>query len=398
MTKGFFNSSALASQPRASTLPQCGACGLLSECQTPKMPPSGQGKKKVLIVGEAPGADEDAQGTQFVGKAGQRLRRELKKVGIDLDRDCRKTNSLACRPPGNKLDDKKIPLCRPLVTKEIHEFNPRVIIPLGGAGIKSVIGSLWKEDVGQVGRWTGWAIPSQQLNAWICPSWHPSYLEREKKKLLDKYFASHIKRAFSFKKRPWDKVPDWKKQVQRVYDPDEAAKIIRKMIQKGGLTSWDYETTTLKPDAPWSEIVSCSICWRGKKTIAYPWTGAAIDATIEYLKSDVLKIGSNIKFEHRWSKALLDVEVQSWYWDVMQAAHVLDNRKGITSVKFQSFVLLGFPVYNAHIEPFLKSSNPYKKNDIRDIELSELLLYNGLDSILQYYVALKQMKQMGVKL
>jgi uracil-DNA glycosylase len=65
---GFFKGSELKLVKAPSArVPQCGVCGLWRGCKTPKMEVSGKGKRRILIVGEAPGADEDTQGKPFVG-------------------------------------------------------------------------------------------------------------------------------------------------------------------------------------------------------------------------------------------------------------------------------------------------------------------------------------------
>jgi len=162
--------------------------------------------------------------------------------------------------------------------------------------------------------------------------------------------------------------------------------------------AFDYETNCLKPEYKGAEIKSCSVCWGGKTTIAYPWKGEAIDATIELLKAPHAKIASNLKFEHRWSKKILGIKVKNWMWDTMIASHVIDNRPGITSLKFQAFVLLGQGNYNRHIEPYLESKKGEHLNNIQEIEIEDLLLYNGLDSLLEYKVAVNQMRRLGVKI
>ena len=95
MNKGFFTLSE-SKQPTASKLAQCGLCGLYKHCLSPKMPPSGDGRKKILVVAEAPGENEDKQNTQLIGRAGQRLKFHLKQLGVDLHRDCWKTNAVIC--------------------------------------------------------------------------------------------------------------------------------------------------------------------------------------------------------------------------------------------------------------------------------------------------------------
>ncbi len=394
MPKGFFSSTELQSKKPAPKIARCGTCGLYKDCLSPKMPATGKGRKNILIVAEAPGKEEDARNTQLVGKAGQRLRQVLRKLGVDLDKDCIKTNAVICRPPDNETpENDQIVACRPNLLKTIQKNNPNVIILLGGTAVQSLLDDVWKEGAGTIGRWAGFCIPCQKPNAWIVPTYHPSYLERKSNKALDRLFKEHLKLAISqCRVKPWAEPPKYKEQIEIIARPSKAAKIIREMERRGGPCAFDYEGTCLKPEWPGAEIVSCSVCWKGKKTIAFPWEREAIDAMDSFLKTkNTSKIASNIKFEDRWTRAKLGHPVRNWLWDTMLAAHVLDSRKGITSIKFQSFILLGADAYDEHIRKYLTNSKGHL-NRIKELNLKDLLLYNGLDSLLEYLVAEKQMK------
>ena len=393
MNKGFFSTFKLLSKPALPRAPHCGLCGLYKTCQSPKMPFTGQGKKKILFVAEAPGIEEDKRNTQLIGKAGQRLRRTLKKLGVDLDRDCWKTNAIICRPPKNKTpDDSIIEACRANLFKTIKTTKPNLIILLGLSAVKSLIGTLWKENVGEISRWVGSTIPSQKPNAWIAPTYHSSYLVRMDSKVLNLIFEKHLQAALKkCKSKPWDMLPNYKDQIEIVTKPSQVAILLKEIIKKNRMTAFDYETNCLKPEVEGAKIVSCSIC-NGKRTFAYPWFGEAIEATDKFLKSPVPKIASNMKFEDRWTKVHLGHFVKNWLWDTMIAAHVIDNRRGITSIKFQSFILLGAQSYDEHITPFLKEGKGSKINRIDEIDLKDLLEYNSLDSLYEYEVAKKQMK------
>lgn len=396
--RGFFPKSTVVSKAPMPLVARCGACGLYKVCKTPKMPPSGKGEKKILIVAEAPGKDEDEKGIQLVGNSGRFLTDTLHKVGIDMRTDCWLTNALICRPPDNIIDDnEKIDHCRPNLLKTIRELKPEVIIPIGEVPMMSLLPLVYKEkDVGGITRWAGWRIPSQKINAWICPTYHPAYLLRAKDPVIELHFRRHLEAAVALRGRPWDEVPTYSEQVRRVHDPDKAAKAIRKIISLGGLTSFDLETNMLKPEGGKSRILSCSICWRGKQTIAYPWHGEAINATREYLQSPLPKIGANIRFEERWAIQKLMLKVNNWVWDCVTDAHLLDNRRGIISVKFQAFTQLGVESYNDHIQEFLESSGTMTPNRaVQEIDEDDLLLYNGIDSLVEYKIGCNQMRQMG---
>ena len=378
------------------TIPRCQSCGLSRGCKSPKMEVTGHGKKGVLFVAEAPGATEDEQGEQLIGQAGQLLRNTLDDIGWDLDRDCWKTNAIICRPPDNRTPTKKeIEACRPCLVKTIQKLEPKIIIPMGSVAVNSLLAPIWRKDIGPVSRWVGWQIPLRNLNLWVCPTWHPSYLLRQKDEVLSLWFKGHLKKALSLEEAPWpDGPPDLMGSIKIEKDHSQAAKYIRKFIRAGKPVAFDYETDRLKPDSVDAKIVSCSVS-DGIHTIAYPWAGEAIIATGELLKSDTPKIAANMKFEERWTRGVLGYGVRNWRWDTMQAAHVLNNEPGITSVKFQAFVRFGVGDYDSHISPYFKGPSSNAPNRIKELKLSDLLLYNGMDALLEYKIAEQQMVEMG---
>jgi uracil-DNA glycosylase family 4 len=394
---GFFSPDQLAVKSPPTLVPRCGACGLLSKCKSPKMPLWGEGKREILIVGEAPGEREDEVGRPFVGKSGQMLKDTLRSLGVEMGRDCWVTNALSCRPPGNLISDqKRIEYCRPLVVQKIESLKPKVIILLGGSAVHSVIGWLWKNDVGGVNRWVGWAVPDQKLNAWVCPTYHPSYVMREGETdstLVASIFASHLAEAVKLEKRPWKRVPDFKSQVEVIYEPDEAAQRVDSFSRSEEI-AFDYETDRLKPDHDDSQIVCCSVS-DGKTTIAYPWRGKAIQATKALLKSEVPKIAANVRFEHRWTYRHLKCQVNNWGWDTVLGAHLMDNRPDICSLKFQSYILLGQPDYDHHVEEMRKGEGGNGRNRMKEVEMKNLLEYCGLDSLLEKLVADTQREILG---
>jgi len=394
MKKGFFSASSFQSKEKIPTTARCGLCGRYKNCKSPKMPPTGKGKMKILFVAEAPGEEEDKKNIQLIGRSGQLLRRYLKKMGVDLDKDCWKTNVVICYKKGNPTPDSDvINACRPNLMKTIKQYQPNVIVLLGKIAIKSLISVLWKEDEGTVSKWAGYIIPCHEPNAWIVPTYHPAYLLRKNDKLLNKFFERHLRMAVKkSKSKPWKTVPNYKDQIDIIINPQQAAREIIKMVNRGGPVAFDYEANCLKPEGEGTELVTCSICWMGLKTIAFPWQGEAVEETRNLIQSTMPKIASNIKFEDRWTRYWLDTPVRNWWWDTMIAAHVLDNTPKVTGLKFQSFVRLGAESYDEQIAPFLKSTKASKFNRIHEIDLKDLLLYNGLDSLLAYKVAMKQMK------
>lgn len=382
-----------------SLIAKCGACKLYLGCRSPKMPVHGQGKKGIMVIGEAPGALEDERNRPFIGMAGQKVRQVLNAAGVDLDRDCWTTNSIICRPPDNATPtDNQVDYCQPNVIKAINDHKPSTIILLGGTAVRSVIPYLWKDDGLTIGRWAGWQIPSQKVNAWVCPAYHPSYVKRCETQpngvVVDRYFREHITAACELSGRPWKKPMNIVSKIRVEQSPSKAAAEIVRFIEAWKPIAFDFETNMLKPDHPDSRIVSCAIS-NGVECIAYPWAGAAIHETKLLLQSAIPKRGWNISFEQRWAKRH-GIRVNNWEWDGMVATHVLDNRPGICSFKFQFFVRFGQQDYDSHIEDYLKADHGYQKNRIDQIPLEDLLLYNGIDAHGEFLVDTQQMKEMKV--
>lgn len=399
----FFSGSELAvvKEP-PSKIPQCGVCQLDKQCISKKMPVYGSGRRKIMVVGEAPGKNEDEKGRPFVGDAGQRLRKTLSKHGIDLDIDCWATNALICRPPENKIPSSEyIDYCRPNLLNAIEKYNPEIILLTGYSPVMSLIGHYWKAGIGEsIARWVGWKIPHAKTNTWICPTYHPSYLIRQEDMTLDLFFDQHIREMSRLQGRPWQSVPDYESRIKLVTDEREAAAAIYDYIDEGKAVAVDYETTCLKPDGPHAKIVCCSIANK-TRCHSFLWHPKLVEPMREFWQSDVPKIASNLKMEDRWTRRILGVEVNRWSLCTANAAHVLDNRSEITSIKFQAFIHLGVDIWNTHIEQYLKPKDEKcgnAPNRIHEVGWKDLLLYCGFDSVYEYEVAERQSKQLGLYL
>jgi len=359
---------------------------------------TGKGADSFLVIGEAPGEEEDKVGIQFIGKSGQYFRRVLRSFGKDLDIHFWKTNALRCFP--QKEDpSSKVSFCRPAVLKEIEELKPVVILLLGGIAVESIIGYLWGGSTGGIFRWAGFQIPCRKWNCWICPTYHPSYVLRTNKDpAVVLWFRKHLENALNLSDRPYSgKVENLKDKIECIMEPYMAAFVLRDMLEKGKdkAFSFDFETSCLKPDGDKSKILAAAVSCEGKKTIAFPVVGDAVNALKQFLTSDVPKIGWNIKFEDRWARSVLGVDIKNWVWDGMLATHVIDNRSDITGLKFQAFVQLGIEPWDKEVESYIDADGGYEENRLRLLNLRDLLLYNGIDALVTYLLAVRQRKLLG---
>ena len=138
---------------------------------------SGNPLAKVVFVGEGPGADEDAQGLPFVGRAGQLLTRMIEKTcakeGLPVRRnDVYICNVVKCRPPGNRAPEKdEMEICGRFLERQLQAIAPKAVCVLGGTAAKALLGAT--AGITKLrGNWQRWGdIP-------VMPTFHPSYLLR----------------------------------------------------------------------------------------------------------------------------------------------------------------------------------------------------------------------------
>ena len=161
----------------------------------------GNPNAKLLIIGEAPGTQENIQGKPFVGPAGQLLDKILQAANFDPEKDVYITNSVFRMPPGNdgksfrKPNDAEIEYYRPYVFEIIRLINPRIILLTGNVACQSVI---QKTGITTLrGEWI------QIDGRWLMPIYHPSYLLR-----------NQSREPGSPKAQMWDDI----REVRRKYD------------------------------------------------------------------------------------------------------------------------------------------------------------------------------------
>jgi DNA polymerase len=133
----------------------------------------------LMLIGEAPGADEDRLGRPFVGVSGRLLDRMLASVGLGRERDFYVTNILPFRPPGNRTPtDAEIALFLPFVLRHVELASPRVLVLLGGTAAKALLRS--REGITRLrGRWHEVAPRGEGGVPWpALATLHPAYLLR----------------------------------------------------------------------------------------------------------------------------------------------------------------------------------------------------------------------------
>jgi DNA polymerase len=142
----------------------------------------GNPKAPVMLIGEAPGRDEDIQGKPFVGRSGQLLDRMLACIGLsrtesDPNKSVFITNVIFWRPPGNRTPtEAETLMCLPFVRRAIELISPRIIVCLGGVPAQRLTGS--RDGILKLrGKWRDYALDNRTIP--LLPTLHPAYLLRQ---------------------------------------------------------------------------------------------------------------------------------------------------------------------------------------------------------------------------
>jgi len=136
----------------------------------------GTPQSPLMLVGEAPGRDEDIEGRPFVGRAGKLLTLMLKAIGLERD-EVYIANTIPWRPPGNRTPTPlETELCRPFIERQIELARPQILLALGGPAAKFLTGE--KDGIMKLrGRWLSHQTPNGTIIP-VMATLHPAYLLR----------------------------------------------------------------------------------------------------------------------------------------------------------------------------------------------------------------------------
>jgi len=389
--------------------PNCALCdlhqGANHVCLLGKEPKRGA---RVMIVGEAPGATEDECGEPFIGAAGQMLDELLRNAGIKRSA-CYITNSVKCRPPGNrKPKAKEIKTCaHAYLYKELGDIQPEFVLTLGNVGLQAVTGKSGITKHRGVASVKFFAtmnpdgtLQDEPLRVTVFSTFHPAAILRNPTYREPTEADLHRFGRLLAGQSASDIAPTVIKRVR------SKANLLwlRKHLLGAREVSFDLETFCDHPQAlkaekaslqeyrgdEWSHV--CSIAFSTEEGCSYvvplwhpesPWGVTEVDGGLRLAKRidrAILKflepcftregakyIGHNGKFDCRWLRAKgIDACLT---FDTLLAAHMLDENR-MNGLKPLSQVVLGADAYDVGDE--LKE--PHK------MPLKRLAEYNGKDT------------------
>ena len=156
---------------------QCRKCRL---CENRKNVVFGVGNREadIMFIGEGPGADEDAQGEPFVGKAGKLMNMAFDMLGIKRE-EVYIANIVKCRPPNNRNpQDDEAENCLDYLRNQVILVKPKIIVLLGSVALKNVLGKEYGITASR-GKWL------ERKGILYMPTWHPAALLRDENKKIE---------------------------------------------------------------------------------------------------------------------------------------------------------------------------------------------------------------------
>lgn len=355
--------------------PKCKLCALHKSAKSVCVPFErvGRGEPEILVIGEAPGRQEDAQGRPFVGDSGRLIRDELYKAGFP---NYVITNIVKCRPPDNR-DPKpeEIKACRTYLNQELQSLGLKFVLTLGRFSSKSVLKkSKITLDHGQIVQMSGFEGMA---------AFHPAYTLRDPSKLPAlqhdlKRLRKHLDGSLEE-----DKLPKYRIVTRKTLS------IFLEQFTAAPEFSYDTETSGLFPFDHKGQIRCLSIGLEGVAWVlpldmpGSPFQGRpkAISQVLGVLvdiakKTDKLAIAQNGKFDQHWMLETYETQFELDF-DTMLASHVLDENSD-NDLKYNARAELDAPEYDI--------STKEKRGEFLHIEQKrdEYLRYAAFDGAYTY--------------
>ncbi len=311
----------------------CADCGLEKQCSGP-VQGDGPAHADIMIVGEAPGADEDRAGTPFVGKVGELLDTMLRAAGLDR-RDLYITHACKCRPPGNRTPDpKEIKACIGWLYDEISDVNPELIVTVGNTALKAVAG---KSGITKA-RGIGLRVNVDGTDRDVLPTFHPAAVLRGREEYRS-YIERDLKKAAAIVNG--EAVED-RVSYTLIRTKANAARLVDELYDADRWT-YDLETTGLDPRADDAAILCCGFCTEPKTAYVVPFAhpecpwygdrGFMRDFFEQVMQSPAIKIAHNAKFDIGYIEHVAGAQIADPIDDTMLMHYLIDEMRGTHGLK-----------------------------------------------------------------
>lgn len=376
----------------------CERCGLYKneKLNKPKFETIiGENYNGLVIVADTPSREDDIKGLALINERASVLRASAFKNKVNLLKEAAIIFAHRCykRNP----TDSEFKCCQSLLENDLKELKPKLIVTLGEMAFKSVMNL--KNKIGHT-KIRNRVIPCYEHNALIYTMFDPNNV-----------FTYHTK--FALQKdmeRCWQL---WKNQfhkrtvvneileerkilegirIEEIKTPAQLKDEFENYLLLQKRLALDYETTNLNPYDDFFEIITIQISTEDK--VAYVihedfwinnpenWKLICNYMILLLTNPNILKVIQNAKFEDLCSRYVFNIPYIVNTFCTMLATHVIDERKGVTSLDFQNLVRFGIPPYDDAVKQYkeLKTKDNIT-NSLRQAAREELIKYGGLDVI-----------------
>lgn len=376
--------------------PDCTLCPLHKSAKTVCMDGDGPLDAEVLVIGEAPGRNEDAKGRPFIGDSGKLLKTELAKAGLE---SVRFTNVVRCRPPDNRPPaPDEIKACRKYLDAEIAACGARYVVTLGNSASKAVA----KQT--KITQAHGQLVDGSKVKLsgkTIMPAYHPAYALRDPSKLPALAFdLARLRRAIDGEVAGED---DFNYVV--VNSPKKFEKFFTDFVLAKEF-SFDCETSGLFPWGTSGGIRCLGIglketAWvfplemPGSPMYGFPMRQHNLVETLVMLAKGKIGIAQNGKFDNNWLYETYGVRFRLDF-DTMIAHHLIDENQD-HGLKYLARVYCDAPEYDLSTKDKKGGSlhvpndrEKYLEYNARDIWYT-LKLYYKFNAILRKDMRLRRL-------
>jgi len=388
---GFFTPAQVRSSQISATgkVLSCAACGLHQKARIVRDSPFGEGLKGIVNVFAYP--------IWHHGKNWVDYKEVYKKFGLDIERDCINMSAISCYPVQEGLTQ-QVPFCRKYILKHLGAGSWNTVLLHGMTAVHSVIGSRWKKDMGDIQKWRGWHIPDKVFKTFLCPVYSLQHLQSKDYPEVHSIWNYDMKSALQLQYRAEDF--QHHENIRVIEKPGELKQWLDNLEGYEGIAAFDYETTGLKPHDDGHEVVCASIAIENE-CVVFTFENPHMKTQMaRFLTMPLKRAAHNMKFEYAWSEVFFGVRT-TFIHDSQLAAHVLDCRPNITSLKYQSYIHFGEAGYDEEVSPILKakekggnSKNQILKAMKNPATKGKIMRYCAFDSIYELRLCLKQRKEL----
>lgn len=407
--KGFFversNPHAVSNSTtnKSSKKPTCLTCGLKKKCKNKRIPPIGNLNGNVLIVFGSVTSREDHKGSLLLEGQLARIKRCLAQNGIPWS-DCALTRAVRCC--SESPTDKEVISCSEHLYSTIENGQFSNVILIGEQAVTCFFSYQSGNEFATLSKLRGLTVPDLRFNLYVSVISEP--VEE-----TDSSFGEDVMRNTLFLRDMEAMSEYYKKKVPEEYSrykeylfpctSSEAVQVMKKILEGDyrNYIAFDFETTGLRPYNNGHRILSCAIATNEHASYSFMITEKTAFWLKKILRSPhIPKVAANMKFEKTWAKQILNCTVNNLILDVVVAAHVIDNRTGVTGVKFQSFQNFGIYGYEKAVANYISATKEDEDllganafNSMHKCPEETMLTYVAMDSLLEYWISLKQIRK-----